>query len=83
MAKKIIMGFIIATVISLTSFGAVYAYQKEKLNIERINAREYGINYSGNGHKGEECSEPANEDAELECHENEERIRTNLRYRER
>ena len=32
MAKKIVLGLIIAAVISLTSFGAVYAYQKEKLN---------------------------------------------------
>ncbi len=82
MAKKIIMGLIITAVISLTSFGAVYAYQKEKLNLERINAKEYGINYSGNGHRAGECSESANEDAGLECHENEEQMRNNFRHGE-
>lgn len=74
MAKKIVLGLIIAAVISLTSFGAVYAYQKEKLNLERINAKEYGINYSGKGHRGGDCSESINEDAGLECPENEEQI---------
>lgn len=82
MAKKIVLGLIIAAVISLTSFGAIYAYQKEKLNLERINAKEYGINYSGNGHQAGECSESVNEDGELECHENEEHVRNNFRYRE-
>ncbi len=82
MAKKIVLGLIIAAVISLTSFGAIYAYQKEKLNLEKINEKEYGINYSGNGHKAGECSESVNEDGELECPENEERVRNNFRYRE-
>ncbi|GAG87236.1 unnamed protein product [marine sediment metagenome] len=82
MVKKIMLGLVIAAVISLTSFGAVYAYQKEKLNLEKINAKEYGINYSGNGHQAGECSESANGDTEMECHENEERIRNNFRYRE-
>lgn len=82
MVKKIILGIIITVVISLTSFGAIYAYQKEKLNLERINAKEYGINYSGNGHQGRECSESVNEDTGLKCPENEELIRNNFRYRE-
>ena len=82
MAKKIVLGLIIAAVISLTSFGAIYAYQKEKLNLEKINEKEYGINYSSNGHQAGECSESVNEDGELECPKNEERIRNNFRYRE-
>ena len=82
MVRKIILGLVITAVISLTSFGAVYAYQKEKLNLEKINAKEYGINYSGNGHQGGERSESVNEDAGLECPENEEQIRNNFRYRE-
>ena len=82
MAKKIILGIIITAVISMTSFGAVYAYQKEKLNLEKVNAKEYGINYSGNGHQEGECSESVNRDDGLECPKNEERIRNNFRYRE-
>ncbi len=82
MVKKIMLGLVIAAVISLTSFGAVYAYQKEKLNLEKINAKEYGINYSGNGHQAGECSESGNGDAEMECHESEERMRNNLRHGE-
>ena len=82
MAKKIIMGLIITAVISLTSFGAVYAYQKEKLNLEKVNAKEYGINYSNNGHRAGECFELTYGDDELECPKNEERMRNNLRYRE-
>ena len=81
MVKKIVLGLVITAVISLTSFGAVYAYQKEKLNLEKVNAREYGINYSGNGHQEGECSESASGDDGLECPENEERIRNNFRYR--
>jgi len=80
--KKIVLGLIIAAVISLTSFGAVYAYQKEKLNLEKINAKEYGINYSGNGHQVGEYSELVNGEDKLECLENEERVRNNFRYRE-
>ena len=82
MAKKIVLGLIIAAVISLTSFGAVYAYQKEKLNFEKINAKEYGINYSSNGHQAGECSESVNGEDKLECLENKERVRNNFRYRE-
>ena len=82
MAKKIILGIIITAVISMTSFGAVYAYQKEKLNLEKVNEKEYGINYSGNGHQAIERNELLNGDNELECPENEERIRNNFRYRE-
>jgi hypothetical protein len=82
MAKKIILGLIITAVISLTSFGAIYAYQKEKLNLEKINGKEYGINYSSNGHQAGKCSESVNKDGELECPKNEERIRNNFRYRE-
>ncbi len=82
MVRKIVLGIIITAVISLTSFGAVYAYQKEKLNLERINAKEYGINYSGNGHQGGERSESVNRDSELECSENEEKVKNNFRYSE-
>ena len=82
MAKKIILGLIITAVISLTSFGAVYAYQKEKLNLEKNDAKEYGINYSGYGNRAGECLELTNGDDELECPENEERIRNNFRDRE-
>ena len=81
MAKKIILGLIITAVISLTSFGAVYAYQKEKLNLEKNDAKEYGINYSGYGNRAEECFELTNEDDELECPKYEERMRYNIRYR--
>ena len=82
MAKKIILGLIIAAVLSLTAFGAVYAYQKEKLNLEKVNAKEYGINYSGNGHQAGERTESVNKNNELECPKNEERVRNNFRYRE-
>ncbi len=82
MVKKIILGLIITAVISLTSFGAVYAYQKEKLNLEKVSAKEYGINRSGNGHQAGECSESVDGDDELECPKNEEQIRNNFRYRE-
>jgi hypothetical protein len=82
MAKKIILGLVITAVISLTSFGAVYAYQKEGPNLEKVNAGGYGINYSGNGHQAGECFESVNEDDGLECPENKEQIRNNLRYRE-
>ena len=82
MAKKIILGLIITAVISLTSFGAVYAYQKEKINLEKVNANEYGINYSSNGPQAGECSESLNEDGELECPKNKEQIRIRCREEE-
>ncbi|MCJ7689546.1 MAG: hypothetical protein MUO60_09545 [Clostridiaceae bacterium] len=82
MAKKIIIGLVITVVISLTAFGAIYAYQKEGPNLEKVNAMGYGINYSTNGHRAGECFELASGDDEWECPENEEQMRNNLRYRE-
>ena len=78
MAKKIIIGLVITVVVSLTAFGAIYAYQGP----ERSNAAEYGISYSANGHRAGECFGLANGNDEWECPENEEQMRNNLRNRD-
>jgi hypothetical protein len=78
MAKKIMIGLVITVVVSLTAFGAIYAYQGP----ERSNAEGNGINYSANGHRAGECFGLANEDGEWECPENEEQMRNNLRNRD-
>jgi hypothetical protein len=82
MVKKIMLGLIITAVISLTSFGAIYAYQKEKLNLEKISEKEHGINYSIIGNLTGKVSEHTNGYNKWECPENKERIRNNFRYRE-
>ncbi len=75
MKKKIIIGLVITVVISLTSFGAIYAYQAEKGNLEKVNARVYGLNYSSNGNQAGECFRLTNSDDEFECLENEMQFR--------
>jgi hypothetical protein len=82
MKKKIIIGLVITIVISLTAFGAIYAYQGGKPDLEGSNAIGYEMNYADNGHGAGECFEFANEDDEWECPENEEHMRKNLRYHE-
>ncbi len=80
MTKKIIIGLVITVVVSLTAFGTIYAYQGERPGPGKSIAVGYEINYSTNGHSAGECYGLANGDYELECPENEERIRNNLSY---
>ncbi|MCJ7665364.1 MAG: hypothetical protein MUO59_01345 [Actinobacteria bacterium] len=82
MAKKIILGLIITAFISLTSFGALYAYQEENPGLEKDSAKEYGIYYSINGNQAGEFSELTDGDDELESPKYERQIRNNFRYRE-
>lgn len=82
MAKKIVIGLVITAVLSLTAFGAVYAYQKEKVNLEKNNAGKHGAYNYSNGNQTEECLEKRDPGHEEECLKNEERVRNNFRYRE-
>ena len=75
MKKKIIIGLVITIVISLTSFGAIYAYQRENINLDGVNAQGYGINYSSNGNQAGECFRMTNGDDEFECPEYEMQFR--------
>ena len=72
MKKKIIIGLVITVVISLTSFGAIYAYQGDKVNPD---ARGYGMNYSSNGNQAGKCFRLTNSDDEFECPRYEEQFR--------
>ena len=82
MAKKIIIGLIITTVLSLTTFGFVYAYQKENIDPNKKNTEESGVNYySSTDDEGVQDNLVDGED-EMECPKYEERIRNNYRYRE-
>jgi hypothetical protein len=80
MLKKIILGIVVTIVLSVTAFGTVYAYQKEKARSSE--ALDNGIlsPQYGSG-PGEDCAGyKAGE--QQECFKEEERIRNSLRQRE-
>jgi hypothetical protein len=78
MLKKIILGIVITAVLSVTAFGTVYAYQKEKTLADRVNAGQDQVtNYGpGPGQGIGDCEEGE------DCLREEERVRNNLRLRE-
>ena len=78
MLRKIILGIVITAVLSITAFGTVYAYQKEKTLADRVNAgQDQVIDYGpGHGQGIRDCEEGE------DCHREEERVRNNLRLRE-
>jgi hypothetical protein len=80
MLKKIILGIVITAVLSVTTFGAVYAYQKEKARNDVVTTgQNQSLKYgSGPGQDCEDCKDGGNDD----CLKEEERIRNNLRLRE-
>jgi hypothetical protein len=80
MLKKIILGIVITAVLSVTAFGAVYAYQKEKARTDNTaTIQKQSLSYgSGSGQYWEGCEKGDHED----CLKEEERIRNNCRYRE-
>ena len=80
MLKKIILGIVITVVLSVTAFGAVYAYQKEKVRtVEPVNEQNLQLQYGAG--PGADCDEyAAGEHAD--CLKEEERARNNLRQRE-
>jgi hypothetical protein len=78
MLKKIILGIVITAVLSVTAFGAVYAYQKEKNLADKASTGQDQVSYLGPG-PGQciwDCEEGE------DCLRKEERIRNNLRLRE-
>ena len=80
MLKKIILGIVITAVLSVTAFGAVYAYQKEKARTEDpVNMENLQLQY-GAGPRAD-CDEYAAGNHE-DCLKEEERVRNNLRQRE-
>ena len=80
MLKKIILSIVIAAVLSVTAFGAVYAYQKEKIRSDQtVIGENLSLEYGTN--PGENCDGYAASDSE-NCLKQEERSRNNLRYRE-
>ena len=80
MLKKIILGIVIAVVLSVTAFGAVYAYQKEKARTDEVKTGQNLSSGYGSG-PGQEC-EGCGEGESGDCLKEEERVRNNLRYRE-
>jgi len=80
MSKKIILGIVIAAVLSVTAFGAVYAYQKESVKKDTT-ANENQIWQAYGSASGQDCTGYGKEDCE-DCLQEKERIRNSLRYRE-
>ena len=80
MLKKIILGIVITAILSVTAFGAVYAYQKESARIDgSVNENKLFPSYSSG--QGKNYTGYGNTDCE-DCLKAEERVRNNLRNRE-
>jgi len=80
MLKKIILGIVIAAVISVTTFGAVYAYNKEKaITDDAVTGINQSLKYSSDPGRDRERYEDSEYD---NCLKEEARIRNNIRCRD-
>jgi hypothetical protein len=80
MLKKIILGIVIAAVLSVTAFGAVYAYQKERARTDQ-NINKESLSFQYEPGSGEDCDGYTSSNHQ-NCIKEEERIRNNLRLKE-
>ena len=78
MTKKIVIGIIITVIISLTSFGAVYAYQKEKSKFSGDELKVNDLNYPDGVNQAGNCY-GLSESNEQDCPKYQERVRYNYR----
>jgi hypothetical protein len=81
MGKKIIIGLIITTILSLTAFGTVYAYQKDK-SYQEYNSAQEEVVLSQNEEEPEKNFYGYTFQNTDICPKNKERVRNNFRFRE-
>ena len=80
MLKKIILGIVITAVLSVTAFGAVYAYQKEEARTDQ-NINKENLSFQYRYGSGEDCDGYTSGNHQ-NCIKEEEWIKNNLRFRE-
>ena len=81
MLKKIILGIVIAVVLSVTAFGTIYAYQKEKERADESVSKGKPVASIRFRSRKKTVMEYVSGDNE-DCLKEEERIRNNFRQRQ-